>query len=279
MKSVRTSLRPIQRLLHSGVLDAFHITPLGDSDVPQRSRVSFLSTEMTEAKQIGVRGLSCYGFRLLDGTFLYALVLTFLPIFLISIRYGPVALFPRTALSWRVHKPEDITPRSLSLFAMLEPKIDILVIGAGDKKNIDKVRSQIIGFLREHRIGLEISDSASFYYNFNAIATFNFLNAEGRYVAAGLYPPDDMVVTDAEYGRVMNLLKGWDTLDENPLLMGLNDSLNHTEDLIKKLWSGKGDFKAVRDRILASPEEREAMYIEAVEKRKQKMLSDKSDES
>ncbi|KIH45188.1 hypothetical protein ANCDUO_24775, partial [Ancylostoma duodenale] len=176
-------------------------------------------------------------------------------------RYGPVALFPRTALSWRVHKPEDITPRSLSLFAMLEPKIDILVIGAGDKKNIDKVRSQIIGFLREHRIGLEISDSAS------------------RYVAAGLYPPDDMVVTDAEYGRVMNLLKGWDTLDENPLLMGLNDSLNHTEDLIKKLWSGKGDFKAVRDRILASPEEREAMYIEAVEKRKQKMLSDKSDES
>ncbi|EPB69678.1 hypothetical protein ANCCEY_11229 [Ancylostoma ceylanicum] len=272
MKSVRTSLRPMQRLLQSrrlaaddadsrrgdtGVLDGFHITPLGDSDVPQRSRVSFLSTEMTEAKQIGVRGLSCYGFRLLDGTFLY----------------GPVALFPKTALSWRVHKPEDITPRSLSLFAMLEPKIDILVIGAGDKKNIDKVRSQIIGFLREHRIGLEISDSE------DAIATFNFLNAEGRYVAAGLYPPDDMVVTDAEYGRVMNLLKGWDTLDENPLLMGLNDSINHTEDLIKKLWSGKGDFKAVRDRILASPEEREAKYIEALEKRKRKMLSDKSGKS
>ncbi|RCN47867.1 hypothetical protein ANCCAN_06061 [Ancylostoma caninum] len=167
MKSLRTSLRPIQRLLQSrrlaaddadsrrgdtGVLDGFHITPLGDSDVPQRSR-------------------------------------------------------------------ED------------------------------------------------------------AIATFNFLNAEGRYVAAGLYPPDDMVVTDAEYGRVMNLLKGWDTLDENPLLMGLNDSLNHTEDLIKKLWSGKGDFKAVRDRILASPEQREAMYVDALEKRKRKLLSDKSDES
>lgn len=28
----------------------------------------------------------------------------------------------------------------------------------------------------------------------DAIATFNFLNAEGRYVAAGLYPPDDMVL-------------------------------------------------------------------------------------
>ncbi|VDM74174.1 unnamed protein product, partial [Strongylus vulgaris] len=135
-----------------------------------------------------------------------------------------------------------------------------------------RVRSQIIGFLGEHKIGLEISDTE------DAIATFNFLNAEGRYVAAALYPPDDMTVTDAEYGRVMNLLKGWDTLDENPLLMGLNDSINHTEDLVKKLWSGKGDYKAVRDRILASPEEREAMYIEAVEKKKQKKLVDKSED-
>ncbi|VDM81301.1 unnamed protein product [Strongylus vulgaris] len=137
-----TRIRPLLRLLQSrrlasdgadsrrgdtGVLDGFHVTPLGDSDVPQRSRVSFLSTEMTEAKQVGVRGLSCYGFRLLDGTFLY----------------GPVALFPKTALSWRVQTPADITPhitpRSLSLFAMLEPKIDILVVGAGDKKNIDKL--------------------------------------------------------------------------------------------------------------------------------------------
>ncbi|CAJ0603041.1 unnamed protein product [Cylicocyclus nassatus] len=265
-------LRPLQRLFQArcfasdnsdsrrgdtGALDSFHMTPLGDSDVPQRSRISFLSTEMTEAKQVGVRGLSCYGFRLLDGTFLY----------------GPVALFPKSVLSWRVHTPADITPRSLSLFAMLEPKIDILVIGAGDKKNIDKVRSQVVGFLREHHIGLEISDTE------DAIATFNFLNAEGRYVAAALYPPDDMVVTDAEYGRVMNLLKGWDTLDEHPLLMGLNDSINQTEDLVKKLWSGKGDYKAVRDRILASPEEREAMYLEAVEKKKQKKLLGKPEKN
>ncbi|KHJ98985.1 hypothetical protein OESDEN_01042 [Oesophagostomum dentatum] len=241
----------------TGVLDGFHMTPLGDSDVPERTRVSFLSTEMTEAKQIGVRGLSCYGFRLLDGSFLY----------------GPIALFPKTALSWRVHTPEDINPRSLSLFAMLEPKIDILVLGAGDKKNIDKVRSQVAGFLKEHRIGLEISDTE------DAIATFNFLNAEGRYVAAGLYPPDDMIVTDAEYGRVMNLLKGWDTLDEHPLLTGLFDSVNHTEDLVKRLWSGTGDYKAVRDRVLASPEEREAKYIEAVERQKRKKLTDKSKDS
>ncbi|KAK6023393.1 hypothetical protein OSTOST_10822 [Ostertagia ostertagi] len=239
----------------TGVLDGFHVTPLGDSDMPQRSRLSFLSTEMTEANQMGVRALSCYGFRLMDGSFLY----------------GPVALFPKTALSWRVQTPDEITPRSLSLFAMLEPKIDILVIGVGDKKNIDKVRAQIIGFLREHRIGLEISDTE------DAIATFNFLNAEGRYVAAGLYPPDDMVVTDAEYGRAMNLLRGWDTLEESPLLMGLNDSISHAGDLIKKMWSGKGDYEKIRRRLLAPPEEREAMYREELERLKQKKLTDKSE--
>nr|CDJ85925.1 Protein of unknown function DUF498 domain containing protein [Haemonchus contortus] len=236
-------------------LDGFHITPMGDSDMPQRSRVSFLSTEMTEAKQIGVRGLSCYGFRMIDGSFLY----------------GPIALFPKTALSWRVQTADDIKPQSLSLFAMLEPKIDILVIGAGDKKNIDKVRARIIGFLNEHRIGLEISDTE------DAIATFNFLNAEGRYVAAGLYPPDDMVVADYEYGRALNLLKGWDEIDENPLLMGLNDTFDQTGDLIKKLWSGKGDFEKIRQRLLLPPEEREAAYREELERFKQKKLEGKSE--
>lgn len=136
------------------------MNPLGESDMTQRSRVSYLSAEMLEAKQVGVRGLSCYGFRMIDGSFLY----------------GPVALFPKTALSWRVLTPDDITPESLSLFTYLEPKIDILVIGAGDKKNVDKVRQQVAPFLREHNIGLEIMDTE------DAIPTFNFLNAEGRYI-------------------------------------------------------------------------------------------------
>ncbi|VDL73836.1 unnamed protein product [Nippostrongylus brasiliensis] len=221
--------------------------------MPQRSRVSFLSTEMTEAKQMGVRGLSCYGFRMIDGRFLY----------------GPVALFPKTALSWRVETPDDITPRSLCLFAMLEPKIDILVVGVGDKKNIDKVRARIIGFLREHRIGLEISDTE------DAIATFNFLNAEGRYVAAALYPPDDLVVTDEEYGRAMNLLKSWDEVDENPMLMGLSDSVDHRIDLVQRLWSGKGDFRKLCEKLLLPPDERDARMAEELEQLKQKKLSDK----
>ncbi|EFO93633.1 hypothetical protein CRE_12576 [Caenorhabditis remanei] len=234
----------------SGVLDGYHINPLGESDMTDRSRISMLSTEMLEAKQIGVRGLSCYGFRLLDGSFLY----------------GPIALFPKTALSWRVATPDDITPRSLSLFAALEPKIDILVLGVGDKKNIDRVRSAVAPFLREHKIGLEIMDTE------DAIATFNFLNAEGRYVGAALYPPDDMVVTDKEYGRALALLKGWDTVEENPLLTGLSDTINQAEDLVKRLWSGdEKSWQSARQKVLESPsqrEERMQLEVEGKEKKR-----------
>ncbi|CAB3409898.1 unnamed protein product [Caenorhabditis bovis] len=235
----------------TGVLDGFHMNPLGESDMTTRSRVSMLSTDMLESKQMGVRGLSCYGFRLLDGTFLY----------------GPVALFPKTALSWRVPTVDDITPKSLSLFAALEPKIDILVLGAGDKKNIDKVRQRVAPFLREHKIGLEIMDSE------DAIATFNFLNAEGRYVAAALYPPDDMVVTDAEYGRALALLKGWDTLDENPLFVGLMDTMNEAEDLVRRLWSGdESKWEKARQTVLESPEQREKRMELELEKKSKKKL-------
>uniref|UniRef100_A0A1I7UCU5 NADH dehydrogenase [ubiquinone] 1 alpha subcomplex assembly factor 3 n=1 Tax=Caenorhabditis tropicalis TaxID=1561998 RepID=A0A1I7UCU5_9PELO len=235
----------------TGVLDGYHINPLGESDMTERSRISMLSTEMLEAKQIGVRGLSCYGFRLLDGSFLY----------------GPIALFPKTVLSWRVPTPDEITPRSLSLFAALEPKIDILVLGVGDKKNIDSVRARVAPFLREHKIGLEIMDTE------DAIATFNFLNAEGRYVGAALYPPDDMVVTDKEYGRALALLKGWDTVEENPLLTGLSDTINEAEDLVKRLWSGdEKSWNSARQKVLESPSQREdRMQLEMEEKEKKRI--------
>ncbi|CAB03226.2 NADH dehydrogenase [ubiquinone] 1 alpha subcomplex assembly factor 3 [Caenorhabditis elegans] len=235
----------------TGVLDGYHINPLEESDMTDRSRISMLSTEMLEAKQIGVRGLSCYGFRLLDGTFLY----------------GPIALFPKTALSWRVPTPEDITPRSLALFAALEPKIDILVLGVGDKKNIDKVRASVAPFLREHKIGLEIMDTE------DAIATFNFLNAEGRYVGAALYPPDDMVVTDKEYGRALALLKGWDTVEENPLLTGLSDTINGAEDLVKRLWSGdEKSWQSARQKVLESPSEREERMQQEMNDKEKKRI-------
>ena len=44
---------------------------------------------------------------------------------------GPCILFPRTILSWNVANAKDITPESLTLFSLLEPKLDVLVLGIG----------------------------------------------------------------------------------------------------------------------------------------------------
>lgn len=46
---------------------------------------------------------------------------------------GPIVIFPKTIFSWNISGVEEINEKSLSLFKSLEPKIDILVIGLGDK--------------------------------------------------------------------------------------------------------------------------------------------------
>jgi hypothetical protein len=80
-----------------------------------------VSERMIGRRDIGVWTVSNRGFRLIDKTFLL----------------GPVALFPKVALSWRVNSvivfvtistfqvvtPDDITEESVELFSLFEPKI------------------------------------------------------------------------------------------------------------------------------------------------------------
>ncbi|CAA9997632.1 unnamed protein product [Nesidiocoris tenuis] len=117
------------------------------------------------------------GFRLNNGSFLY----------------GPVVLFPKTILSWNVEDDDDITEESLDLFAILSPKPDVLIVGFGGtsvfKRNLDKV---LHNFRISKKINLEILPTS------RAIPTFNFLNAEGRFVVAALIPPRIMNVNDSD---------------------------------------------------------------------------------
>ena len=76
--------------------------------------------------------------------------------------FGPIAVFPKTVLSWRVLTPDDITEDSLCLFFLLQPKIDILVVGVGDRKNLDSVRKRVIPAVQKHRIGLELHTTVGF---------------------------------------------------------------------------------------------------------------------
>ena len=46
---------------------------------------------------------------------------------------GPIVIFPKTIYSWNVEDHNEINEKSLSLFNLLDPKIDILIIGTGDQ--------------------------------------------------------------------------------------------------------------------------------------------------
>ncbi|XP_077307801.1 NADH dehydrogenase [ubiquinone] 1 alpha subcomplex assembly factor 3 [Lithobates pipiens] len=93
---------------------------------------------------------------------------------------GPCALIPRSILQWNVLSYRDISYESLSLFRLLVPRIEILVLGTGDR--VERLDPKLLKIMREHGVAVEVQDTP------NACATFNFLASERRLTAAALIP-------------------------------------------------------------------------------------------
>ncbi|XP_043079660.1 NADH dehydrogenase [ubiquinone] 1 alpha subcomplex assembly factor 3 [Puntigrus tetrazona] len=94
---------------------------------------------------------------------------------------GPCAVLPPALLQWNVGCHTEISVESLSLFYLLEPRIEVLVLGTGARS--ERLDRSVLHFLKQKGISLEVQDTP------NACATFNFLSSEGRLAAAGLIPP------------------------------------------------------------------------------------------
>ncbi|XP_045931796.1 NADH dehydrogenase [ubiquinone] 1 alpha subcomplex assembly factor 3 isoform X1 [Micropterus dolomieu] len=94
---------------------------------------------------------------------------------------GPCAVLPPAILQWNVGSYKDITEESVSLFHMLEPRIEILVLGTGAR--LERINPSVLALLRSKGIAVEVQDTP------NACATFNFLTSEKRAAAAALIPP------------------------------------------------------------------------------------------
>ncbi|XP_068729075.1 NADH dehydrogenase [ubiquinone] 1 alpha subcomplex assembly factor 3-like [Montipora capricornis] len=95
---------------------------------------------------------------------------------------GSIAILPSIFYHWRIKRPEDITAESLALFTIMEPPIEIVVVGTGDK--LFRLDPELHSYMRKkHNILLEVQATA------NASATFNFLLEETRLVGAVLIPP------------------------------------------------------------------------------------------
>uniref|UniRef100_A0A8D3CUY1 NADH dehydrogenase [ubiquinone] 1 alpha subcomplex assembly factor 3 n=1 Tax=Scophthalmus maximus TaxID=52904 RepID=A0A8D3CUY1_SCOMX len=138
---------PFPVFYSSPFLSRAHRLGPSDDDMYQRTSVSVMQRE--PGSGIMIHSYSSHGFNI-DGNRVF----------------GPCALLPPAILQWNVGSYKDITEESVSLFHMLVPRIEILVLGTGSKG-----------------IAVEVQDTP------NACATFNFLTSERRVTAAGLIPP------------------------------------------------------------------------------------------
>uniref|UniRef100_A0A183CIQ1 NADH dehydrogenase [ubiquinone] 1 alpha subcomplex assembly factor 3 n=1 Tax=Globodera pallida TaxID=36090 RepID=A0A183CIQ1_GLOPA len=230
--------------------DEYHWIPLGESDVANQASVSFLSRSLKRDKLINIKTISKFGFRTHDHCYLL----------------GPVAIFPKTALSWRVPSPDDITPESLELFFLLQPKLDVLVIGVGDQKDIDSVRNRIVPALKKERMGYEILPTVP-------IATFNFLNGvDNRYVGAALFPPAEIKISNEKWTRVLyqETHGKWEELSDPDRWFHQLDSPQPIVTVAERIWGyGEESTKAL-ELIRAFREEKGKMRMERLEEKIEK---------
>ncbi|XP_054164628.1 NADH dehydrogenase [ubiquinone] 1 alpha subcomplex assembly factor 3-like [Oppia nitens] len=101
--------------------------------------------------------------------------------------YGPIALFPSTVLQWDIESVDDIHEQSLSLFMLIEPRLEALIIGVGDdvpenQTNVDLQR-RLRSILLKMKINCEIMPTK------HAIPTYNFMCADHRVCAGAFIPP------------------------------------------------------------------------------------------
>ncbi|XP_071350524.1 NADH dehydrogenase [ubiquinone] 1 alpha subcomplex assembly factor 3 [Trachinotus anak] len=146
----------------SPFLSRAHRLGPSDDEIYQRTTVSVMQKE--PGSEFMIHSYSPRGFNI-DGNKVF----------------GPCAVLPPAILQWNVGSHEDITEESVSLFHMLEPRIEILVLGTGAR--LERIKPSVLALLKSKGIAVEVQDTP------NACATFNFLTSERRMAAAGLIPP------------------------------------------------------------------------------------------
>ncbi|XP_071960357.1 NADH dehydrogenase [ubiquinone] 1 alpha subcomplex assembly factor 3-like [Antedon mediterranea] len=137
-----------------------------DDELYVKTTVSLLSKEVTDVPQ--VTAYSQKGFTISEDSIT-----------------GPVAILPKSLISWNIRNWEEISKESLSLFYLIEPKIEIFILGVGSTNR--RLDPEIHSFMSSKGIALEVQDTR------HACATFNYLVNESRIVAAGLIPLDPVL--------------------------------------------------------------------------------------
>ncbi|XP_015588948.1 NADH dehydrogenase [ubiquinone] 1 alpha subcomplex assembly factor 3 [Cephus cinctus] len=101
---------------------------------------------------------------------------------------GPIVIFPKAILSWDIESSKHMNRDSLCLFSLLEPKLDIVVIGLDNDKYIPNAPfiTEAREYLNELQIAVEILPVKK------ACTVYNFLYTDNVNAAAALIPPVNM---------------------------------------------------------------------------------------
>ncbi|KAL3088865.1 hypothetical protein niasHS_009157 [Heterodera schachtii] len=234
--------------------DEWHWMPTGESDIQNQATVTFLSRTLKKEKLVAIKTISKFGFRTHENAYLL----------------GPIAVFPKTVLSWRVPMPADITPESLELFFMLQPKLDLLIVGVGDREDVDAVRHRLMPAFKREQLAYEILPTEE------AIPTFNFLNGvDNRYVAAALYPPANIQISAKESSATTLQLSGrFEEFSTPDCHFHMLDSPQPITTVCEKIWGYTDEAVHAMKAITALREEKLKMREEQLE---QKILKDKQE--
>ncbi|XP_078064037.1 NADH dehydrogenase [ubiquinone] 1 alpha subcomplex assembly factor 3 isoform X2 [Mustelus asterias] len=117
----------------------YKMTP-SDDELYQRTRVNALERESQD--MMFIDGYSRHGFTV-NGNRVF----------------GPCAVIPQAIVQWNVGSYKDINEDSLALFYILEPKIEILVLGMGDR--IQRLDPKLLVFMKSKGIAVEVQDTVS----------------------------------------------------------------------------------------------------------------------
>ncbi|KAH0448615.1 hypothetical protein IEQ34_022415 [Dendrobium chrysotoxum] len=93
---------------------------------------------------------------------------------------GSLLIVENKIMSWAPKVFSEINAESLSIFKILRPVPEVLILGCG--RHIEPVNPELRKYIRSIGMKLEAIDSR------NAASTYNILNEEGRMVAAALLP-------------------------------------------------------------------------------------------
>ncbi|KAK9502589.1 hypothetical protein O3M35_011335 [Rhynocoris fuscipes] len=172
------TLSRIARLTYGKSNKLFSTAPIVKSSYDSDGKTVVTLLNQEPGLGIMIDTFSQAGFRLNNGMFVL----------------GPMIVFPKTVLSWNIEGDHEINEKSLVLFSLLEPKLDILIIGYGnttvDRPKFDQVVMNLRRRRRFQNIEILPTDKAA--------STYNFIAAEGRFVAAALVPPLEVTLYDED---------------------------------------------------------------------------------